>query len=57
MQTEGPTQPDGRTILRGKFETATNGAYDWLNDVVAVGVLTRKGTEGVVIDMWHANAL
>ena len=56
VQTEGPTQSDGRTLLRGKFETATNGTYDWLNDVVAVGVLTRNGTEGVVIDMWHANA-
>ncbi|KAJ4985194.1 cytochrome P450 [Stagonosporopsis vannaccii] len=56
VQTEGPTQSDGRTLLRGKFETATNGTYDWLNDVVAVGVLTRSGTTGVVIDMWEANA-
>ncbi|XPS69763.1 hypothetical protein M3J09_002022 [Ascochyta lentis] len=56
VQTEGPTQSDGRTLLRGKFETATNGTYDWLNDVVAVGVLTRNGTEGVIIDMWQANA-
>ncbi|UPX15671.1 uncharacterized protein EKO05_0006112 [Ascochyta rabiei] len=56
VQTEGPTQSDGRTLLRGKFETATNGTYNWLNDVVAVGVLTRNGTEGVIIDMWEANA-
>jgi hypothetical protein len=53
VQTEGPTQADGRTLLRGKFETATNGTYNWLNDVVAVGVLTRNGTEGVIIDMWQ----
>ncbi|KAH6632902.1 hypothetical protein C7974DRAFT_309519 [Boeremia exigua] len=56
VQTEGPTQSNGRTLLRGKFETATNGTYDWLNDVVAVGVLTRSGTEGVTIDMWEASA-
>ncbi|KAF2621105.1 hypothetical protein BU25DRAFT_380168 [Macroventuria anomochaeta] len=56
VQTEGPTQSDGRTLLRGKFETAKNGAYNWLNDIVAVGVLTRNGTSGVVIDMWEANA-
>ncbi|KAJ4319000.1 hypothetical protein N0V94_004137 [Neodidymelliopsis sp. IMI 364377] len=55
VQTEGPTQADGRTLLRGKFETATNGTYNWLNDVVAVGVLTRNGTEGVIIDMWQAS--
>ena len=56
VQTEGPTQSDGRTLLRGKFETATNGTYNWLNDVVAVGILTRNGTEGVFIDMWEASA-
>jgi hypothetical protein len=55
VRTDGPTQADGRTLLRGRFETATSGTYNWLNDVVAVGVLTRNGTEGVVIDMWEAN--
>lgn len=54
VQTEGPTQTDGRTLLRGKFEASTNGTYNWLNDVVAVGVLTRSGTTGVTIDMWEA---
>ena len=56
MQTEGPTQADGRTLLRGRFETSTNGMYNWLNDVVAVGVLTRSGMTGVTIDMWEAAA-
>ncbi|KAJ4403652.1 hypothetical protein N0V91_006352 [Didymella pomorum] len=56
VQTEGPTQADGRTLLRGRFETSTNGTYNWLNDVVAVGVLTRRGTTGVTIDMWEAGA-
>ncbi|KAF1931339.1 uncharacterized protein M421DRAFT_417988 [Didymella exigua CBS 183.55] len=56
VQTEGPTQPDGRTLLRGRFETSTNGTYNWLNDIVAVGVLTRSGTTAVTIDMWEAGA-
>ncbi|KAG9197349.1 hypothetical protein G6514_001833 [Epicoccum nigrum] len=56
VTTDGPTQSDGRTLLRGRFETSTNGTYDWLNDVVAVGVLTRNGTESVLIDMWQAGA-
>ncbi|KAF3006895.1 hypothetical protein E8E13_011109 [Curvularia kusanoi] len=47
---------DGRTVLRGRFETSTQGKYAWLNDVVAVGVLTRNGTESVLIDMWEAGA-
>jgi hypothetical protein len=54
VTTDGPTQSDGRTLLKGRFETATNGTYDWLNDVVGVGVLTRNGTESVLIDMWQA---
>ncbi|KAK1910621.1 hypothetical protein P3342_008500 [Pyrenophora teres f. teres] len=55
VMTEGlPPGPDGRTMLRGKFETSTNGTAAWLNDVAAVGVLTRNGTESVLIDMWQA---
>jgi hypothetical protein len=46
---------DGRTMLRAKFETATNGKYSWLNDVAAVGVLTRNGTQSVLIDMWQVS--
>jgi hypothetical protein len=42
-------------MLRGQFETATNGTYAWLNDVAAVGVLTRNGTESVLIDMWEVS--
>lgn len=42
-------------MLRGQFETATNGTYSWLNDVAAIGVLTRNGTTSVLIDMWQAS--
>ncbi|KAH8691760.1 hypothetical protein GQ44DRAFT_780221 [Phaeosphaeriaceae sp. PMI808] len=54
VQTEGFPSTDGRTMLRGKFETASNGTYKWLNDVVGVGVLKRNGTAAVHIEMWHA---
>jgi hypothetical protein len=54
VQTEGPTLKDGRILLRGKFETSTNGTYAWLNDVVGVGVLTAK-TDQVLIDMWEVS--
>ncbi|KAL6702631.1 hypothetical protein ACN47E_001300 [Coniothyrium glycines] len=55
VQTIGlPPGNDGRTMLRGQFETATNGSYAWLNDVAAIGVLTRNGTKSVLIDMWQA---
>jgi hypothetical protein len=53
--TEGFPLPDGRTMLRGKFETGSNGTYAWLNDVVGVGVLKRNGTSAVRIDMWHVS--
>jgi hypothetical protein len=57
VQTVGlPPGKDGRTMLRGQFETATNGTYAWLNDVAAIGVLTRNGTESVLIDMWEVSA-
>ncbi|KAH6901066.1 hypothetical protein BKA70DRAFT_1524688 [Coprinopsis sp. MPI-PUGE-AT-0042] len=54
VQTEGFPLPDGRTMLRGKFETGSNGTYGWLNDVVGIGVLRRNGTSAVRIEMWHA---
>jgi hypothetical protein len=52
VQTEGPTLSDSRILLRGKFETSSNGTYAWMNDVVAVGVLTVNGGNQVLIDMW-----
>jgi hypothetical protein len=54
VQTQGPTLGDGRIMLQGKFETSANGTYAWLNDVVAVGVLTVNGLSEVLIDMWQA---
>lgn len=58
VQTEGlPPAADGApSMLRGKFETDTNGTAAWMNDVAAVGVIRRKGTEAVLIDMWEVSA-
>jgi hypothetical protein len=55
VQTEGPTLKDGRILLRGKFEADTNGTYAWMNDIVAVGVLTVNGTAQVLINMWQVD--
>ena len=56
IQTAGPTQPDGRTLLRGIFQTGHKD-YKWLNYIVASGVLSRPtgevATNYVLIDMWH----
>ncbi|KAF5023527.1 hypothetical protein F66182_4394 [Fusarium sp. NRRL 66182] len=58
IQTSGPTQPDGRTLLRGTFQVA-HPNYDWLNYVLAVGVLRRPTGEDrgkyVTIDMWQVS--
>jgi hypothetical protein len=32
VQTEGPSLADDTILLRGKFETDTNGTYAWMND-------------------------
>ena len=45
---------DGRTMLRGKFETNVEGKYGWMNDVMGAGVLRRNGTSAVRIEMWQA---
>ncbi|RGP77088.1 hypothetical protein FLONG3_4603 [Fusarium longipes] len=56
IQTQGPTQPDGRTLLRATFQ-AGHPDYEWLNYILAVGVLQRPPAESngkyVVIDMWQ----
>ena len=59
IQTYGPTQPDGRTLLRGTFEVGKGTKYEWLNYVLATGVLRRSETSGqyVVIDMWQVSIL
>ncbi|KUJ12628.1 uncharacterized protein LY89DRAFT_559112, partial [Mollisia scopiformis] len=51
IQTSGPTQKDGHTHLRMIFETAANSTYSWLNEIVAVGILTG-GSGYVSIDAW-----
>lgn len=52
IQTSGPAQPDGRTLLRGTFQTG-HPDYKWLNYIVASGVLQGGSGNYVMIDMWH----
>ncbi|KAI1334454.1 hypothetical protein F5Y15DRAFT_289832 [Xylariaceae sp. FL0016] len=51
IRTNGPAQADGHIHLRTTFETGHEDYY-WLNNVVAVGILT-SGTGYVVIDTWQ----
>ncbi|KAK3346036.1 hypothetical protein B0T25DRAFT_506159 [Lasiosphaeria hispida] len=51
IRTSGPGQPDGRLHLRLVFETGS-ARYWWLNNIVAVGVLT-SGAGFVSIDAWQ----
>lgn len=56
IQTAGPTQADGRTLLRGIFQTG-HPDYLWLNYIVGNGILRRPtGNDTgkyVLIDMWQ----
>ncbi|CAI4213602.1 unnamed protein product [Parascedosporium putredinis] len=56
IQTAGPTQEDGRTLLRAIYQTG-HPDYIWLNHVVAIGILRRPTGENkgkyVEIDMWQ----
>lgn len=58
IQTAGPTQPNYQTLLRGIFQTG-HPHYEWLNYVVATGVLQRPTGEDkgkyVIIDMWQVS--
>jgi hypothetical protein len=57
IRTEGqaPAVENGPTMLRAKFETALNGTYGWLNNAAGVGILSRNGQNGVIIDMWQVS--
>ncbi|SPO06224.1 uncharacterized protein DNG_08913 [Cephalotrichum gorgonifer] len=56
IQTSGPTQADGRTLLRAIYQTG-HPDYLWLNYAVVNGVLQRPTGDSagkyVVIDMWQ----
>lgn len=55
IQTSGPKQPDGHLHLRQIFETG-HPDYYWLNNIVAVGILTADPTGNgawVSIDAWQ----
>ena len=60
LQTSGPAQPRGGLQLRVLFETGDKDYY-WLNNVVAVGLLSsvgeRKPGESyfLKIDVWHVS--
>ncbi|KXX79902.1 hypothetical protein MMYC01_203754 [Madurella mycetomatis] len=51
IRTSGPAQADGRIHLRLLFETGST-QYYWLNNIVAVGILTT-GNGYVAIDAWQ----
>ncbi|KAL2151676.1 hypothetical protein VTH82DRAFT_6774 [Thermothelomyces myriococcoides] len=51
IRTAGPAQADGKIHLSIKFETGSE-KYYWLNNIVAVGVLTA-GNGYVAIDGWQ----
>jgi feruloyl esterase len=53
IRTSGPSQPDGRIFLRATYETG-HPDYEWLNYIVATGVLEPSST-GVNIDMWQVS--
>jgi hypothetical protein len=54
IRTSGPAQADGKIHLRMEFETG-NSKYYWLNNIVAVGVLT-PGNGYVAIDGWQLDS-
>jgi hypothetical protein len=59
LQTSGPAQPSGGLQLRVVFETGDKDYY-WLNNVVAVGLLSNVegGSEDTFvlrIDVWHVS--
>ncbi|KAK4149242.1 hypothetical protein C8A00DRAFT_38163 [Chaetomidium leptoderma] len=54
IRTSGPAQADGKIHLRMVFETGS-AKYKWLNNIVAVGVLTTGGG-GVQIDGWQLDS-
>jgi hypothetical protein len=61
LQTSGPAQPEGGLQLRVLFETGDKDYY-WLNNVVAVGLLSNVEGGGedsflLKIDVWHVSDL
>jgi hypothetical protein len=61
LQTSGPAQPEGGLQLRVVFETGDRDYY-WLNNVVAVGVLSPAEGGGedtfmLRIDVWHVSLI
>ncbi|KAF2763241.1 hypothetical protein EJ05DRAFT_534626 [Pseudovirgaria hyperparasitica] len=59
IRTSGPSQPSGGLQLRILFETG-DARYYWLNNVIAVGVLSPVSTtdDGFTlrIDAWHLDS-
>lgn len=54
IRTAGPAQASGKIHLRMEFETGSS-KYYWLNNIVAVGVLTA-GNGYVAIDGWQLDS-
>ena len=56
IRTSGPAQADGSLHLRLVFETGSE-KYYWLNNIVAVGILTNGCGGGcVLIDAWQVES-
>lgn len=56
IQTSGPTQSDGRIILRILFETGHPNYY-WLNNIVTIGILYGPDDANyVLIDAWQVSS-
>ena len=54
IHTQGPSQKDGKIHLSVFFETGSAN-YSYLNEIVAVGILTA-GSNSVAIDVWQLNS-
>jgi feruloyl esterase len=53
VSTYGPMQPDGKVFLRTTYQTG-HPDYEWLNYIVAMGVLEPTST-GVTTDVWQVS--
>ena len=50
----GQLQPDGSAFVRLGYETGSP-KYEWLNSVVALGIIRTVGTSEISIDTWQVS--
>lgn len=51
----GQLQSDGTAFVRLGFETGSD-KYEWLNSVVALGIIHTVSTNDISIDTWQVSA-